>query len=272
MPKVWKGRGLVGLKPCDQLEHVLKKIDWAFSLQAKIPYWIHFGGLLAIVKKDGYIPDGDIDICTYYENNHKARQIIKLFCSQGFRLKKVLLNDTNINEMLYCGFDWSKPQTPEQYLSEKFYPHICLSFWYPHNGIRYYCHDEKNDIAIGGEGPPKSGYYFKGFPGEYTQEMYLKKVEWPGISPKTKISVPLFPCLSKMYPGWAYNEQRYNITRSHEVIPEKMRDLWRETAISEHMVHIKSMADWNNQDLINKELAAGKLVWDKKVEELRKAR
>lgn len=260
------------LKPCKQLEQILRKIEWVFTLQVRIPYWIHFGGLLAIIKKDGVIPDGDIDLCTYYENNQHARKIIDLFCSQGYKLKKVLLNDTNQNEILYCGFDWGKPQTTEQYISEKFYPHICLSFWYPHNNTRYYCHDQNNDIPAGTEGVPKSGYYFKGFPAEYVQEKYLKTVEWPGICAKTKISVPIFPCLSKMYPGWGYNQQRYYINKKNEVDKTKMRDLWRETATSEQMVHVASMRDWENQGLIENELSAGRVRWEKKIDQLIKSR
>ena len=261
----------MGLKPCDQLEHVLKKINWVFNLQLKIPYWVHFGGLLAIIKKDGYIPDGDLDLCTYYENTHQARKIIKLFCSQGFKLKKILLNDVT-QEVVYFGLDWGKPQTTEQYLSEQFYPHICVSFWYKHGDQRYYCHDQNNDVAIGQEGVPKSGYYFKGFPAHYIQEKYLKNVEWPGINQKTKITVPIFPLLSKMYPAWGYNKQRFYVDKRHNIIPEKMLDVWRETAISEHMVHLQSMNDWNNQALIDKEIAAGRERWEQKVAELKKAR
>ena len=261
----------IGLKACKQLEDAIKKIDMIFSIRLKIPYWIHFCGLLAIVKKSGFVEDGDLDICTYYENTNHARNMIDAFCSQGYKLKKALLNDVT-GDVLYLGFDWGKPQTAEQYISEKFMPHVCVSFWYKYKDYRFYGHDQNNDIAIGQEGVPKSGYYLKGFPAEYVQEKYLKKVEWPGISPQVKISAPLFPCLSKMYPGWAYNQQRYQVDRNHTVHPDKMRDLWRASAISEQMVHIKSMGDWNNPALIEKELAEGKLVWYKKVEELRKAR
>jgi hypothetical protein len=224
--------------------------------------------LIAIAKKDGIIPDGDIDICTYYEHADRWKVIKERFESQGFNMSKAILNDVDPSRIMYCGFNWKEKQTREQYASEEFYPHICVSFWYLHNGIRYYCHDQNHELN--GPGVPMSGYFFKGFSNEYIcDDTFFKRIEWPGIPGQYKVSVPIFPGLDSMYPGWLYNQQRYIVDRFN-VQPDKLRDICRSGAISKYMVHVNSMGQWNDENYIKQELTKGELAWKLKVKQMRK--
>ena len=254
----------MGLKPCKQLQKTIQIIDYVFRY-TRTPYFLHFGGLIAIAKKDGVVPDGDLDLCTYYEESHKWERIRKCFESKGFKMIKALQDDTNPRNILYCGFNPTIAQAPEDYEKEEFFPHMCLSFWYEHKGIRYYCHDQHHEISGGNVAVPPSGYFFKGFPAEWVQQKYLKRVEWPGIPGQYKISAPMLPFLEYMYPGWIYNQQRYMVDRKNTVEPNKLRDLCRTGASSPWMVHVKSMNDWKNEAYINSQLEESRRKWDVKI-------
>jgi hypothetical protein len=244
------------LEPGKVLENAIRTIDTAFRY-AGIHYWLHFGALFGLCQREGVIPDADFDCCVYYGTDWK--RIVKAFSQYGYTLSKAMLNDVDQTNVVYCGFN--KPGCP----------HICCSFWYLHDGIRYYCHDTHHEIEAGQEGIPASGYYFKGMPDHYvaTPDMF-KRVEWPGVSQAFKISVPLMPALDYMYPGWPYTNQRYTI-RTNEIIPEQMRSIYRHGAISPYMVHVKSMAQWNDSSYIKSELEKGNQTWKKKLKELRTA-
>lgn len=250
----------MALKPGKNLEKTIRIIDFIFR-QTRTPYWIHFGGLIALAKKNGVIPDGDIDLCTYYESNDKWKRIVHLFESRGFVMTKAIQNDIDKDKILYCGFNPRKPQSKEDYLSEDFVPHICLSFWYLHNGIRYYCHDEKHELKGGMVAKPPSGYFLKGFEDKYIHdESMLMRAEWPGLPGNVKISVPILPCLEQMYPGYIYNQQRYMV-QNNQVQDDKLRDCCRTGAISRYQVCLRSMAQWNDKAHIKRELEKSELNW-----------
>jgi len=254
----------MGLKPCKKLQKTLQIIDYVFRY-TRTDYWIHFGALIAIAKKDGIIPDGDIDICTYYESNNSWERIVEMFKRKGFHMTKALQNDIEPNNILYCGFNPNEAQTKEDYDREEFMPHMCLSFWYEHKGIRYYCHDQNREVTGGQVKVPPSGYFFKGFPAELVQKKYLKRVEWPGIPGQYKISAPLLPMLEYMYPGWIYNQQRYIVDKKNTVETDKLRDLCRTGASSPYQVHVQSMNDWKNEAYINQQLEESRRQWDAKI-------
>jgi hypothetical protein len=47
------------LKPGQTLENTIRIINEAFHYSS-IPYWLCFGGLWALIKNEGVIPDGDL--------------------------------------------------------------------------------------------------------------------------------------------------------------------------------------------------------------------
>jgi len=236
----------------DILEKTLKLVNYIFRY-AGVKYWLGFGGLWGLVKNDGVIPDGDLDLCAFYGADW--RKLIKCFQNSGYTLAKALLNDTDRAQCVYCGFN------------REGYPHICVSFWYPHNGIRYYCHDQHHEVT--GEGVPPAGYFFKGVPECHLE--HFRMVEWPGIRQDTKISVPRLPgaLLDYSYPDWAYQKQRYNILK-HEIDKEHTVSVFKGGAISPYMVHVKSMAQWGDAGYINQQIEAGKVKWLAKLKELGK--
>lgn len=262
----------MALKPGKCLERAFQIIDFVFK-QSRTPYWVHFGALIGIAKKNGIIPDGDIDLCTYYESNTNFERIVKMFEAKGFVMTKAIENDIDKGKVLYCGFNWGKPQDREVLKTENFMPHICLSFWYLHKGIRYYCHDQHKELSGGQIATPKSGIFFKGFEDKCIardeENSKLMRCEWPGIPANIKVSVPILPCLEQMYPGWAYNQQRYMVN-NNEVQGDKLRDCCREGAYSRYQVHVNSMADWNNEKHISKELEKSERNWLAKLKKLKK--
>jgi hypothetical protein len=166
-------------------------------------------------------------------------------------MSKALLSDTD-QKPLYCSFG-----------SEAGYPHICLSFWYEHKGIAYYCHDQKHEVE--GIGVPKSGYWFRGVPISCISE--FKMVEWPGIPQTAKIRVPRFPgiMLDSMYPDWAYKIQKYNIGKGNKVIDEKMDSYYHGGACSPYEVHVTSMRQWQDEKYINEQLSESLRKWKVKL-------
>jgi len=259
----------MALKPGKCLEKTIRLIDFIFK-QSRTPYWLHFGGLIGLAKKNGVVPDGDLDLCTYYESNDKWKKIVSLFESRGWTMTKALQNDVDKDKILYCGFNWKHSQTQEEYLSENFMPHICLSFWYKHEGIRYYCHDQNREVSGGSVAVPPSGYFFKGFEDKYIEnDSMLMRAEWPGIPGDVKISVPILPCLEQMYPGYIYNQQRYMV-QAHEIQSDKLRDCCRTGAISRYQVHVKSMAQWNDANHIKNELEKSEMNWRIRLKSLKR--
>jgi hypothetical protein len=232
--------------PSDILEKTIKVITLAFRT-AGIDYWLGFGGLWGLVQNGGVIPDDDLDFCTFYGANWKRlKQVLE---SRGYTMTKALQNDADPENVLYMGFN------------KKDWPHICVSFWYPHNGIRYYCHDQNFEVTNGSVGVPASGYYFKGIPESCLQE--FRYVEWPGIVQNVKVRVPRFPgaILDHCYPDWGYIKQRYTISHEHQIDPDKTISVFKGGAVSPYMVHVKSMHQWSDSRYINQQIEAGRQKW-----------
>jgi hypothetical protein len=237
------------LKPGQTLENTIRIINEAFHYSS-IPYWLCFGGLWALIKNEGVIPDGDLDLCTYYGADYE--KIIKAIENGpgNYRLSKCMMSNLE-DKAVYCSFD-----------STQGFPHICLSFWYEYDRYRYYCHDTYNEVN--GKGVPPSGYVFRGVPAwtvDPKPENFIES-EWPGINQAHKIRVPRFAgsILDNMYPSWAYQKQRYEI-RLNQVDHARMASYHKGGAVSSHEVHIKSMDDFNNRQLIADELEKSKVKW-----------
>lgn len=231
------------LKPCKELELSLKIIDKVMRFSGT-QYWLCFGGLWGLIMNEGTVPDGDLDICTYYGADFN--RIARSFQSSpgGYTMGHAMVSDTDQQSALHCGFS-----------SSMGLPHICLSFWYQHEDILYYCHDQHREVE--GIGTPKSGYYFRGVPKDAIGE--LRFVEWPGISQMVKVSVPRFPglLLDNLYPDWAYRKQRYIVNRKNQVDKEKMASYHKGGAVSKHQIHVNSMADFGNEKHVESELKKG---------------
>lgn len=238
------------LQPSQLLENTIKVINSSFGY-AKMRYWLSFGGLYGIVRNRGIIPDGDLDLCTLH--GQPFEKIQKFFAASPARygMSKALLSDIT-NMPLYCSFG-----------SESGYPHICLSFWYEHEGIAYYCHDQHHEVE--GVGVPKSGYWFRGVPISCISE--LKMVEWPGCAQNCKISVPRFPgtMLDNMYPDWAFKIQKYNIGKNHAVDDDKMESYYKGGACSPYEVHVESMKQWSDKKYIDDQLKQSSVKWKVKL-------
>lgn len=234
------------LEPCKKLESAISVINTVMNY-ARVKYWLSFGGLYGLIRNNGTIPDSDLDLCTNYGVDHN--RIIKAFSGSPGRYNntKVLVSDVDRTKALYAAFS-----------SSAGFPHICLSFWYEHNGIAYYCHDQKKEVE--GVGVP-SGYFFKGCPVECIKE--FKMVEWPGISQMYKIRVPRFPgrMLDNMYPDWAYRIQKYNV-ENNKVQPDKLDSYHKAGAKSPYEVHVSSMAQWNDRRYIDDQLTKSMQRWN----------
>ena len=218
--------------PSDILENSLKSINYCFQY-SRIPYFMSFGGLYALIRNNGTIPDHDLDICTYYGQDWK--KIKKIFEGRGYVCGKVMLNDADPDNALYMSFNHPK------------FLHICLTFWIKKHGIRWYCHD--NQFTVENIGFPKIGYFLKGVPAELVDdETLFRWVEWPGINQMTKVRVPRFPggFLDHMYEDWGYKKSRYNIDKKHTIIEDKRKSYHKGGAISPYMVHLDSIADFED--------------------------
>jgi len=247
------------LAPNKKLEETIRIVDF-ICRQFRMQYWLAFGGLIAIEKKNGVIPDGDLDFCTFYENSHNWEKIVKKFESHGFAMSKALLNDTDVSRIVYFGFNHRENKNIAD--PQEQWPHICFSFWYLHNGIRYFCHDEKREVKMGQSGVPASGYYFKGVPDNVlNNDLFFKYVEWPGIPGQYKVKVPVFAgAFLDLYPCWAYNKQKY-IVENYKAIDSKLDDVCKSSAISRYMVHVKSMNQWNDPAYISEQLKESEQKW-----------
>lgn len=205
-----------------------------------------------MIQNFGVIPDGDFDLCTYYGQDHK--RLAKAFEGSPGRyiMTKALMSDKEPDKALYCSFG-----------SQVGLPHICLSFWYLHEGIRYYCHDQHHEVE--GTGIPKSGYYFRGLPALLVDEdeNNFRMAEWPGINQMTKVRVPRFPgmVLDNLYPDWAYRRQRYEIGKPGKIDLDRMASYHKGGAVSPYAVHVQSMKDFGNTKYIQEELSKSKQAW-----------
>ena len=244
------------LKPSAELEKSIRIINHNMNY-TRIPYWLSFGALWGLVRNNGTVPDGDFDICTYYGADWK--KIRKVFESRGFTMSKALINDADPENILYMGFNH-----PE-------YAHVCISFWYPAHGMRWYCHDENKDVPMGQTGVPKSGYYMKGVPAEIVNdESMFKMVEWPGIDGLDKIRVPIMAgtMLDNLYIGWAYKKQHYVPGSSHLVDVDKLRSYYAGGAQARYAVHLDTFGQMADKPYIDRELAKSEAAWRLRLKEI----
>ena len=239
------------LTPSREMEVAIMVINQAMNY-AGIPYWLCFGGLWALIKNNGIVPDGDFDICTYYSQDYTRIAKTLRNVPGRYVMTKALVDDTDRSKALYCSFG-----------SEEGFPHICLSFWYLHDGIRYYCHDQRHEVE--GIGVPSSGYSFRGIPAASVDDdpNNFKMVEWPGVNQQAKIRVPRFPgmILDNLYPDWAYKMQKYEVGDG-VVDEERMASYHRGGAISPYAVEVKSMRDFGNSNHIAAELVKSRSKWN----------
>jgi len=241
------------LKPCKELELVIRGL---FDVFGRRDYWLGFGGLWGLVCNNGIIPDGDLDICMLYPRD--VEDVIRRFSAINYSNSKVIENDQD-GRALYAGFN--RPG----------YPHICVSFWYPFQGIRYFCHDEKFEMQ--GRGVPPSGYFFKGVPAwavENTEAFHM--VDWPGLPNGCQIRVPIWPgvLLDHCYPLWAFRKQRYVLEKYGDVRPKQSKSYHHGGAISPYRVQVKSMAAFaNNPKGIQDQIAKNQVDYFSRLKTLR---
>ena len=242
------------LTPSRQLEHTIMDIQTIFE-ESKTPHWLMFGALWGLVAGRGVVPDGDFDMCTYYGQDWKP--IARAAEAEGYTVKKVMLDDTDQAKALYMGFF-------------KGDIYICLSFWYPFDKYRFWCHDQFLDVKDGVGAPTQ--YFFKGCPAWMVEGDRFYKAEWPGVDQRYTIRVPSFAgsLLDLCYRNWAWFKQRYVIQDFRPEF-EKMvsvndpifnRNNPDVHANSPYKVHIKSMAEFKDAAKINLQLKASEEAWN----------
>ena len=246
-----------GLGPSLLLEGEIKRAEEALD---SVPHWLGFGGLYGLVYNNGIIPDADLDYCTYYGMDYK--RIKQQFEAQGYTCTKVLLNDINRSKALYMGFNRpvdKKCLLPENRL-ENHQCHICLSFWYPANGMLWFCHDSSGEVS--GEAVPPY-YEFKGVPENILHKDDIIKVEYPGIPGNVKVSVPLMAgaLLDYCYIGSPFKAQKYNV-KNYEIQEDKLAPLFSGGAISRYACKLKSIAQFEDKAYMNGQLKESQKKWD----------
>jgi len=240
------------LPPGPIIERTIKDINDIFDSK---DYWLAFGGLWGIIRNRGIIPDNDFDICVRY--GYDWKQIERKAVKIGYQIKKVMVDDTKKENALYMGI-----------YNEKIY--ICISFWYQFKDLLFWCHDQLQEVH--GIGTPQSGYFFKGIHKEYFDRDYkFTMAEWPGIVQNVKIRVPLFSgkLLDLAYPAWPYLKQRY-VIKDYSVEEDKCVSVndpvyvkgSHERATSRYRVHVKSMAEFSDEEKINLELSKSAEEWE----------
>ncbi len=240
------------IQPSQVLENTIRIINQAMNY-AGMRYWLCFGGLWGLVQNNGIVPDGDLDLCTYYGQDHE--RIVRSFMMGPGRYKAShIMTDESGSKALHIGFH-----------SEAGFPHLCLSFWVLHRDKRYYCHDQHKDLN---GTVPASGYYFRGLPAYAVEdnEDNFRLVEWPGINQTAQIRVPRFPgvVLDHLYPDWPYRKQRYEV-KTGKINEEKMASYHKGGAYSPYSIHVNRLSDFNNDRLIDEELRKSKIEWQKKI-------
>jgi hypothetical protein len=251
------------LEPSRLLEQTIKDINYIFQ-NAKVPYWLCFGGLWGLIMDRGIIPDGDFDLCTYYGEDHE--KLIKFFEHLGYSLKKVLLSDTDTSKAMYMGFD-----------NRDMSVHVCVSFWYPYKNLRFYCHDQNNEVgARGSRGIPSAkGYFLRGIERSLIDgDDKFRMVDWLGIPGRTKIRVPRFPgyILDCCYPDWAYWKQRHNVgnytdqpDKCVSINDHKFNKNSFDHATSQNSLNLMSIGEFANEAKIDDMLETSRKVFLDKV-------
>lgn len=250
------------LGPCKKLERALKIL---FEIYGRKDYWLGFGGLWGLVCNDGVIPDGDLDVCMLFPQDW--RRLIARYKAHGFVNSKVILSDVDQSQALYAGFNKQMGRKPD---GSPDMLHICVSFWFPHNGVRYFCHDEKFDLK--GPGVPKSGYFLKGVPSWAVEDpKAFHMVDWPGLPNGTQVRVPIWPgtILDHCYPLWPFRKQRYVPKHYGDIRQDKSKSYHHGGAISPYRLHLKSLREFANIKGIEKQLAENREEYFTRLKNLR---
>ena len=250
-----KGLSSKGLHPSKLLQEEIAACEDAL---AGIPHWLGFGGLYGLIYNQSIVPDSDLDYCTFYGGDYT--RIVKAFEAHGYVNTKAMLDDTDPTKALYMGFnrkvhkrhltaDAGDPKT-----------HVCVSCWYPSQGIRWYCHDSNGEIS--GPGVPMS-WSFRGVPAEIVEdEGAIIQVEWPGIPGSNKVTVPLMGAtmLDYLYIASAYKKQKYNVV---DFQPEwdKMVSIYSGGACSRYAAQLDSIARFKEDGFMQKQMAESKKKW-----------
>jgi len=250
-----KGLSDKGLHPSKLLQ---EEIEACESALGDIPHFLSFGGLYAIVYNQGIIPDTDLDYSTFYGQDYK--KIMRAFESHGYVNTKVMLDNTNPNNALYMGFNRKVHKRNITADAGKPKAHVCVSFLYPSQGMRWYCHDSNGEIS--GVGTP-TAWSFRGVPAEIVEdEGAIIQVEWPGIPGSTKVSVPLMggTLLDYLYIASPYKKQKYNVV---DFQPEwdKMKSIYSGGACSRYAVELNSIAQFWQDGFMQKQMATSKKKW-----------
>ena len=236
----------------EQIKNTMSALKRVFS-RVNSNYWLSFGALWALIRNNGILEpkNRDFDICVPYGLDYKRLE--QSFRGMGYKMSHAMVDDTRPSNALHCGFD---PVDQTKYI------HICVAFLFPREDMLWYCQDSTNEIH--GVASPNNGYYFRGFKKDgYDDDVFFRMVEWPGIDQMNKIRVPRFPgtVLDTYYPDWGYKKQRYNITKKHEVIEEKMQSYHQGGVVTKYAVWVKSMADWNNKSHVEDQLRNAQKKW-----------
>jgi hypothetical protein len=249
---------MTAINPSQQLERTIIDIQTIFE-GTNTPHWLMFGALWGLIVGHGSVPDGDFDMCTYYGQDW--RPIAKAAESEGYTIKKIMLDDTDQSKALYMGF-----------FKGEIY--ICLSFWYPFDKYRFWCHDQLQDVKSGAGVP--SQYFFKGCPAWMVEGDRFFKSEWPGVDQRYTIRVPTFAgsLLDLSYRNWAYFKQRYVIQNyqpefdkmisvNDPVYNRKNPDVH---ANSPYKINVKSMSEFRDVGKINSQLKTSEDAWNQRTQ------
>jgi hypothetical protein len=237
------------LRPGKLIEQTIGEIEGIFE---EITHWTCFGALWGLIRNEGTIPDGDLDVCVHYGASWK--EISEKAAKYGYETKKVVVNDIDKDKALFLGL-----------IKNEIY--ICLSFWVPFGDLLFWGHDQDNEVKNGVG--IVSHYFFKGAPKWLVSK--LVKVEWPGIIQNVKITVPLFAgsLLDLCYPGWPYLKQRY-VIQNHTYQRDKCISVndpmyvkgSKERAESRYTLNLKTMDEFKDVEKINKQLEENVEKWD----------
>jgi hypothetical protein len=237
------------LKPGKLIEQTIGEIEGIFE---EITHWTCFGALWGLIRNEGTIPDGDLDVCVHYGASWK--EISDKAAKYGYETKKVVVNDIDKDKALFMGL-----------IKNEMY--ICLSFWYPFKDFLFWCHDQDNEVKNGVG--IVSHYFFKGAP-KWLFKSFVD-VEWPGIRQDIKIRVPVMAgsILDLCYPRWFDLRQRYviqNYTYQRDKCisvndPAYIKGS-PERATSRYTLNLNSMKEFENTEKINKQLEENAKKWD----------
>jgi len=197
-------------------------------------YFLAFGALYGLIRNEGTIPDGDIDVCTYYGSD--IAPIEAAFKRKGYHLSKCILSDTD-GLPVYAGFN------PNRWDGKHL--HVCVLFMVECRGIYFWGHDRAQEME--GTGVPER-FYLNAVDADHLEphDHNFRMVEWPGIKQVNKVRIPLCSgrFLDDCYPLWHSRCQKYNIPHSGAVNSGGRTTCYhRGGAYTKYRVDVKSIKD-----------------------------